>query len=388
MDNEKIKNEPIETLPITLTLQSELKTAKESQDTYDILRLFKRRRHQEISQLESAPFENRQKIFFEITKTAEIILFAAFEHMQTQLESQFGFPSFLNSYNQITPAHLGIIGMGKLGSREMNYESDIDIIFVYSHRGETMGRKKITNQEYFAKFAQKYLNLLSLTTSAGRCYEMDVELRPSGNLGMLVSSFDHFIDHQMNQAQEWEHMALLRARPILAPLDFKKNIELHIDELAHKRPLPNDFFRKMHAIRQKVLQQKASEQENMFDLKLGKGGLMDVEFILQGIEMKFQHLYTHLQQRSLFSLIQNLKNQSILAEKNVQELEEAHLTFHTVISQIHLEERRSYNRVHYDSDLFEKISGRLALPKKELKENLLQHRAKVSKIYSLFYENT
>lgn len=367
-------------------LRREIKGVKDKQDYFDALRLFKRKQHRQIQELETEPFANRKSILRKLTDVADAIMMEAFDHTRNQMESAYGKPSYLSSYKQILPSELAIIGMGKFGAREMNYESDLDLVFIFSHIGEITGAKPMTNGEYFSKFVQKLINLISLTTGAGRCYDIDVELRPSGNAGPLVSSFDHFLDHQMNHALEWERMALLRARLVLAPEDFRIPLEKHLRELAYNRPLPKDFFTTMRDIRQRVIVENVRETPNYVNLKIGPGGLMDVEFILQGLQLKHQVVYPALRGTGLFEILDALGECGLMVPDDLNALSQAHLLYRTVESRLQLMRKRAESSLHFDSEDFSEMARGLNFANKdELKNALLASRQFVLGLYKRIY---
>lgn len=359
---------------------------KDKQDYFDALRLFKREQHRKIQELESDPFANRRTILRRITDVADAIVREAFEDTRRQMESSYGKPSYLSSYKQITPSELAIVGMGKFGAREMNYESDLDLVFIFSHIGEVVGAKPMTNGEYFSKFVQKLINLISLTTGAGRCYDIDVELRPSGNAGPLVSSFDHFLDHQMNHALEWERMALLRARLVLAPEDFRIPLEKHLYELAYNRELPKSFFATMHEIRERVIKENVRETPSYVNLKLGPGGLMDVEFVLQGLQLKHQVVFPALRKAGLFDILDSLGESGLMTPQDLKGLSNAHLLYRTVESRLQLMRKRAESSLHFDSEDFLEIARDLNFAdKSELQNALLSSRQFVRSLYQRIY---
>ena len=373
--------------PFSLKLENETDSIKDKEAFYNAIREFKKREYQKLLPLEEKPLQNRRKILNTVTQIAESIILVTYKYTQKNLEAEIGIPSYLSSYKQNLISHLGIIGMGKLGASEMNYESDLDLIFVYSHEGETLGKKNLTNREFFIKFAQRLIQALNTMTSSGLCYNIDVELRPSGNAGTLVISFEHFVEHQMNKAQEWESMALLRARAVVAPEDFRNQINSQIQKLAFERPLPKHFFSVMHAIRQRVLLERAKESQTVIDLKLGSGGLMDIEFILQGIQLKNQHVFPNLRKSSLFDLIVSLKGYGFLEKAELDLIEQAHLYYRTIVSQLHLIKKCSLKQLDMNSDLFTEVRERLGLASDhELKDKLLILKTGVQKVYKRFYE--
>ncbi|HLD44894.1 MAG TPA: hypothetical protein VJC18_05620, partial [bacterium] len=161
---------------------------QDDESFFDALRTFKNQETQQIiDSLESQPIHNRQRILEALSDLADNILFAAYQRVFQRLRGKYGAPGFLSSYKQTGETPLAIVGMGKLGGREINYQSDLDLIFVYAHKGETLGAPPVDNGQFFIKLAQQLMNTLSVMTATGRCYQVDTELRPSGNAGTLVT---------------------------------------------------------------------------------------------------------------------------------------------------------------------------------------------------------
>lgn len=370
-------------------LHNELTNITDKEEFYNVLRRFKKKKYETIQNLESDPLKNRKKILERISNVADAILQKAYEFSQNELVSQYGRPSYLASYKQLQPCEFAIVGMGKLAGKEINYESDLDLIFIYSHIGQTTGEKSIRNSEYYSKLVQKLIHMLSLLTEAGRCFEVDAELRPSGNSGSLVISFDHFLDHQMNQAQDWERMALLRNRIVVAEPHFHFRLKTHLQELAYQRPLPPQFFKTMHNIRNRVLQEKTNSSKNTFDIKLGQGGLMDIEFIVQGLQLKNQMVYKDLAQSNTFEIIDVLEKHNLLNQNQTTLLKESYTLYRTLESQLHILKKRSEHILYFEREDMAVIATKLGFSdKKLLQDHLNLLRKEVRNLYRIIYENT
>jgi glutamate-ammonia-ligase adenylyltransferase len=323
-----------------------LAQAIDEQDIYDGLRLFKRRKVKIIESLENDPLKNRELILSALSEVAECILLAAYNISAKVIAEKFGLPGYMTSYKQFSPAHLGVVSMGKQGAKEINYESDLDLIFIYSHIGETHGPMNMSNGEYFAKLAQRLMSLLSIPTGAGKCYDIDTELRPSGNAGTLVVSYDHFLNHQMNTAASWERLALLRARPCAGNETFLSILDQQISQLNYHRPLSPNFFSDMHTIRQRVIDEKVREKPDRLDIKIGPGGIMDIEFLLQGLLLKNAAIFPNLRQKNTFALLRSLRTHRLLPETDAQVVERAYILYRSLESHIQLLKKRS--ETHFD----------------------------------------
>jgi glutamate-ammonia-ligase adenylyltransferase len=172
-----------------------------------------------------------------------------------------------------------VIAMGKLGSREMTVSSDIDLIVIYDARGEThsQGKKPLPTQTYFARFTQALVSALTVSTSKGGLYEVDMRLRPSGRQGPVATSLSAFNSYQSTKAWTWEHMALLRSRVIVGPI--RASVQAAIAEVLS---MPREEARVLGALKDmRARLAQAKSGAGVWDIKNGAGGLMDLELLLQ-----------------------------------------------------------------------------------------------------------
>jgi len=217
-----------------------------------------------------------------MTTLAETCLQQAVICLSRDLKVQFGSPIGESSQSE---QELLVIGMGKLGGRELNVSSDIDLIFVYPEDGDTDGERTLSNHEFFTRLGRRLINIISEATADGYVFRVDMRLRPYGESGPLVMSFAALEEYLVSQGREWERYAWIKAR-VVAPESSSNESEL--TQLA--RPFiyrkyldfgAIDSMRKLHAqIRQEV--QRRDLQDN---IKLGPGGIREIEFTAQVFQL-------------------------------------------------------------------------------------------------------
>ncbi|TBR36315.1 bifunctional [glutamate--ammonia ligase]-adenylyl-L-tyrosine phosphorylase/[glutamate--ammonia-ligase] adenylyltransferase [Dyella terrae] len=179
-----------------------------------------------------------------------------------------------------------VMGYGSLGGEELGFASDLDLVFVYdTRRAHAMsdGPRPIEGSRWYQRLAQRVMNWLTVLTRAGRLYEVDTRLRPDGSKGLLVSSLQSFTEYQKSRAWTWEHQALLRARPVAG--DAVLNAELAAvrrEVLSVPRDREN-VLKEVSSMRQRWRAERDRSDERQMDLKQGVGGLLDIEFALQGL---------------------------------------------------------------------------------------------------------
>ena len=218
---------------------------------------------------------------------------AVAHRMATREMQRFGLPMY-DCGMEKGEACLTIIGLGKLGGGELNYHSDLDIIFVYDRQGMTSGPKQISNHEYFARLAQKIISILSLQTREGYVYKIDTRLRPSGNSGPLVTSLDSFLDYHRQEAQVWERQALTKARVVLGDAALAEHLREVIEKTVYGSTLGEEGRAEIHRLRMRMERELARERNGNYNIKTGRGGMVDVEFIAQYLQLCYGFRYPEL----------------------------------------------------------------------------------------------
>jgi [glutamine synthetase] adenylyltransferase / [glutamine synthetase]-adenylyl-L-tyrosine phosphorylase len=189
---------------------------------------------------------------------------------------------FAGRHGRVTGAKVAILGMGKLGSRELTAGSDVDLILLYDHdpkAEDSDGPKPLAPSHYFARLTQRLIAAVSAPTAEGVLYELDLRLRPSGNKGPVATHFESFSKYQRNDAWTWEHMALTRGRVVAGDPRFAARIAAEIDAIL---ALPHDRAKVIaDAVEMRAVLEEEKPPRDLWDLKLTPGGLIDLEFIGQ-----------------------------------------------------------------------------------------------------------
>jgi glutamate-ammonia-ligase adenylyltransferase len=218
-----------------------------------------------------------------LTDVAELIVERALSLTWQHLSARMGTP-MCGEEGARRPVRVAVIGYGKLGGMELGYASDLDLVFLHDSTGtlqETDAARPVDNQVFFVRFAQRLVHLLTVHSPAGRLYEVDMRLRPSGRAGLLVTSIEAFADYQRREAWTYEHQALLHARAVAGDAALRARFEsLRCDLLAHavhRERLRED----VRDMRQRMRRELSRAGEGEFDLKQDPGGIADIEFLAQ-----------------------------------------------------------------------------------------------------------
>jgi len=244
-----------------------------------------------------------------------------------------------------------VLGMGKLGSEELSYHSDLDIIFLYSGPGESVpgpGRRgdfrKLSNHEYFAKVAQRLISILTTSTREGLVYRLDTRLRPSGNAGPLVSSMEAFERYHGESAQLWERQALLKCRFVAGDRDFGKRVEERIRGFIYDRPLPPNAAEEIHRLRMRMEQELGREREDRLNLKVGRGGVVDVEFAVQYLQLLRGGSHPTVRARSTLKALYELQRAGIVTLEQYRVLDEGYRFLRSLDVRLRLSHDASIDR--------------------------------------------
>ncbi len=220
-----------------------------------------------------------------LTEIAEIIVGEAMRLAWAQITAQFGVPHYtLDGQRRVV--RICAVGYGKLGGLELGYASDLDLVFLHdsgAEQAETDAAKPVDNQVFFIRFAQRAIHLLTMHSAAGRLYEVDVRLRPSGKGGMLITRIGAFAEYQEKEAWTWEHQALLHARSVAGDAGLREDFErVRIDVLQRcvRRDTLRTEVREMRERMRKELS-RAKAGSGQFDIKQDAGGTADIEFLAQ-----------------------------------------------------------------------------------------------------------
>jgi glutamate-ammonia-ligase adenylyltransferase len=226
-----------------------------------------------------------------LTEIAEIILDRALAIGWRQITAQFGIPC---CGAERRPVRVGIVGYGKLGGLELGYGSDLDLVFLHDSRGErqeTEGTRPIDNQLFFVRLVQRVVHLLTVHSSAGRLYQVDVRLRPSGKGGLLVTQIDAFAEYQRNEAWTWEHQALLHARAVAGAPTLCAEFERIRLEVLRFHVRHAELRASVRSMRERMRREHAKGTQGLMDLKQDAGGIADIEFLAQYWALNWAHQY-------------------------------------------------------------------------------------------------
>jgi [glutamine synthetase] adenylyltransferase / [glutamine synthetase]-adenylyl-L-tyrosine phosphorylase len=243
------------------------------------------------------------------------------QRLYKDLTKRFGTP-----YNKLAePQPFVIIAMGKLGGEELNFSSDIDLIFTYPNAGETQGgsSRTLDNQEFFIRLSQRLIQTLNSITPDGFVFRVDMRLRPFGESGPLAMNFNALEDYYQTHAREWERYALIKARVISGGEKFEKQIFKMLKPFVYRRYLDFSAFESLRDLKSQI-DQEVKRKGNENNIKLGQGGIREIEFICQAFQLIRGGRQPALQIRYVLDVLERLKEYNFLPKETVEELKTAY----------------------------------------------------------------
>ena len=291
----------------------------------------------------------------QLTTLAELSLETALKVSQEEIKTRYGTP-FLTDGKE---AVISVIGMGKLGGGEMNYSSDLDLIFIYSGGGETKGQKVITNQEYFAKVAQKVISFLTLQTREGYLYKVDTRLRPSGSAGTLVSSLDAFMAYHRESARLWERQALIKARSVAGDAEFGKQVAGDIASIVYNPGIDDEGRKEMIHLRERMEKELAKEGPERYNVKTGRGGIVDIEFTTQFLQLVHGAELVGLRNPKTLDALKAIFDAGFIEPEDYSALKDAYLFLMKTENRLRILHNLSTDQMDLDVGRLVKLAKRL-----------------------------
>lgn len=259
----------------------------------------------------------------EVSTLAEAAMDVTLELLQQWLVRALGTPVMQRSGDM---QRMVVLGMGKLGAGELNLSSDIDLIFAYPEGGDTQpsaSGKSVSCQQFFIKLGQQLIDVLDTLTVDGFVFRVDMRLRPYGSEGVLASSFDAMENYYQSQGRDWERYAMIKARAVSGDIQAGSELLQRLRPFSYRRYLDFSAFESLRAMKQQINKQVLKKGMSQ-DIKLGAGGIREVEFVVQALQMVHGGRDKRLQQTSLYKAMDNLQEAEYLPADIVQSLRNAY----------------------------------------------------------------
>ena len=291
------------------------------------LRRLRRRELVRIAWRDLAGWARVEEVLEDLSALADACVQVALERLHAWQCRAYGTPVTTTGTAAGRPQGLVVLGMGKLGARELNFSSDIDLIFAYPEAGQGPGRRRgrpgLSDEEFFNRLAQDLIQVLNDPTPEGFVYRVDMRLRPYGDSGPLAMSFAAIEEYYQSQGREWERYAMVKARPIAGDAQDAAELAELLRPFVYRRYLDFGAFEQLREM--KALIRKEVERRGLRDdIKLGPGGIREVEFIVQAFQLVRGGREPALRERGLLKALGRLAVRGLLPAFAAERLAEAY----------------------------------------------------------------
>jgi glutamate-ammonia-ligase adenylyltransferase len=296
-----------------------------ARDDAGVLRAFRRFRHRQLLRIgtndiiRDRPLE---EVTRDITRVAEAALEVALVTARHTVSRRFGEPLTAGG----APIDLVVLAFGKLGGEELNYSSDIDLMFLYADEGETRGRRitPIGADEYFARVVGEVVRLLAAHTDQGLAYRVDLRLRPEGQRGPLARSLSSTLAYYDNMGRTWERQALIKVRPVAGDLALGERFLHAIEPFVYRKYLSFAEINEIKAHKRRIEQRTSQAGAAQTEVKSGRGGIRDIEFTIQFLQLLNGGDLPVVRQRSSLTALAALEQAGCVTHQEYRVLDDAY----------------------------------------------------------------
>jgi [glutamine synthetase] adenylyltransferase / [glutamine synthetase]-adenylyl-L-tyrosine phosphorylase len=310
------------------------------------LREFKQSELLRIAARDLARRGTTEEIILELSNVADVCLEAVYQLCWTQLTARLGRPYHLDAEDRWQPTTFCVLGLGKLGGQELNYSSDVDLMFVYTEEGNVFqesprrGRvvgKAMGNHQFFQRLIEMYVGELTRLTEGGALYRVDLRLRPEGPAGPAARSLPSYETYYAQWGQTWERMMLIKARPVAGDPALAAEFLEMIQPFRFPRSLGEGLFREVTEMKQRIENEVVRVGEMDRNVKLGRGGIREIEFIAQTLQVLNAGRMPFLQTGQTLPALEKLVQYQLLPASDARSLRTAYLFLRDVEHRLQME---------------------------------------------------
>jgi glutamate-ammonia-ligase adenylyltransferase len=313
-----------------------------------------RKTHQELLFNLGYGYINKDINVIELTKNltylADATICLAINRGLQELVQRYGTPQLDGKFCDFL-----FIGVGKLGSYEMSFGSDLDLIVIYEGAGFTDGKNRITSGEFYSKLVQRVISYLSTQTVFGYLYKIDMRLRPSGSSGTLVTTLSSFREYQEKKAMLWEKQSFLRARVINKDSTLLKEFMKIKNDTLFSGSISDVDVQEIYDMRMKIESEKGAPFTKN-DIKSGYGGIIDIEFAVQMLQLRYGHVFNEIRYTNTHDMLHGLKQLKIIKLRDFYALHNSYLFYRNLENLIRVYKNTSSSTLPKDNETLEKLS--------------------------------
>lgn len=364
-----------------------------------VLARFKRREYLRIVLRDALGLASLSDTTLELSRLADALLDRALRTCEQKLENAYGVPQYLDAGGRRQTARMTILALGKLGAEELNYSSDVDLMFLYAHDGETSGGSAgtLTNAEYFVRLAQAVLRLLTEVTPEGAVFRVDLRLRPQGGEGDIAVSLPAALAYYRQRAREWELQMLIKARPTVGDIATGRAFLRELRPLIYRPEFNLSAVEAVLNAREEISRElrrprgagaRPADHAAAWNVKLSPGGIRDIEFLTQCLQRVYGGADPWLAVPSTLVSLQRLHDKGFLSGPDFHRLAAAYEFLRHVEHRLQLRDGLQRHTLPEGPEACDRLARRCHLtagaagtPGQELRSRVARHFAEVTDIY-------
>ncbi|MGA3143515.1 MAG: bifunctional [glutamate--ammonia ligase]-adenylyl-L-tyrosine phosphorylase/[glutamate--ammonia-ligase] adenylyltransferase [Verrucomicrobiota bacterium] len=355
------------------------------------LRRFKQREMLRIAARDLARLSNVVEITREISDLADVCLDAVWRICRQQFTGRFGQPFHQDAEGNWQRTESCVLGLGKLGGQELNYSSDVDVLFLHSDEGEVFkappAKKKaqratMSNRQFFNKLAEAFIAEVSRVTPDGMLFRIDLRLRPEGDAGPLSRSLESYENYYTEWGQTWERMMLIKTRGVAGDEGLAAEFLEMIQPFRFPPLLSADVLREVAAVKDRIEKEVVGEDELERNVKLGRGGIREIEFIAQSLQILHAGRLPFLQTAQTLPCLAKLAQYQLLTDEDAQQLDAAYRFLRDVEHRLQMEDNQQTHVIPADRPAQLRLAGLMGFKSLAEFETALQlHTGNVRRVY-------
>ena len=333
-----------------------------SNQSFEALRFWKGREMTRVALRELAKVAPLEETTEELSQIAEICIRCVFEHWDTEFRRRYGSPK----------AEFAILALGKLGGGELNHSSDIDLLFLYSDEGQLTPH--LSYHEFFNRLGNKILETFSTPHPVGSLFRVDLRLRPEGSAGPLARSLDSMENYYAGFGETWERLALIKARAVGGSRELAYEFLRQHQPFIYPRSATPDLLDEIANIKRRIERDVVGPDKLERDVKLGIGGIREIEFIVQALQLIHGARHPFLQEPSMLKALRALRQLDLLPRDEVLTLDNAYRFLRRVEHRLQIESEQQSHTVPRESEPLQRLALSLRFSSAEDLTATLQER--------------
>jgi len=353
---------------------------------------FKRRNYLRIVLKDVLRLSTLADTTLELSALADVILANALIYCDQELEKRYGQPQYRDVQGRIVRSGFSVVSLGKLGGSELNYSSDIDLLFLYSHDGETAGGSErqsvISNKEYFVRLAHAITRTITQTTPYGQVFRVDLRLRPEGDQGDLTIALRSALEYYEHRARDWELQMLIKARHSAGDPRLTREFLRGVEPYIYGSPTDFEAVESVLWTREKISKRMRESRSDTVDVKLHRGGIRDIEFLTQCLQRLHGGTDHWVRSGGTLLALRKLNDKGWIGDRDYAALTNSYEFLRRVEHRVQLEIGQQTHRLPAEHEALDRLARRVGAeappgesPGVALRHQVQQAFARVDEIY-------